>query len=252
MSGYGIPIVPALESDLPPWSQIKRVAMFKAALSLQNVAATSETLDELECIYTSGGTLQKMNEACKRSVIPALGAMESRWRLLIFETAQKIQMSVALAERDAEMYPRHAADLPYFRISMILDDCKRSPHAWLDGFAARWDDDVWKVLRPPFGWGCACTIRKVGPPKPLPDFEPAMPGMGRVPEDVLRAATGWLAAIPHYLWDRTVVPKRPHVQPERWPESDDHLRPTDAERELLRSYGISVQMNKGQSTEGEN
>jgi len=214
--------------------------MFRASLRLQGIETSTEAVEELERIYSSTRTLGEMDRVCKESEVPGLSLMSWSWRTAVFQTAQSIQSGAASAERTAEMYPRQASNFPYLRIWMILDGCMRSPHAWLDGFAAKWDDEVWKVLIPPFGWECGCMIRMMGRPVQSESFEPALPGIDRVPKDVLRAATDWMDRNPRYLWDRTIVPKRPHVPAERWPEDPDFLKPTEKELEILRSYGISV------------
>jgi hypothetical protein len=235
-----IPIVPLQVWDLPNWSEMRRAVMFRAALDLQKIEAKEEAVLELEEIYLAGPPLGKMDQACKCSKNPTLASMSWDWRLAIFHTAMMIQASAASLERTEQMYPRHAEGFPYLRISLILEDCKRSPHAWLDGFAAKWDDEVWKVLRPPFDWSCGCMVRMAARPVAMPEFEPAQPGMPRVPPDVLHAATGWMARYPRYLWDRKFIPKRPHVTPAPWPEDPLAFRSTEEERTLLRHYGISV------------
>jgi hypothetical protein len=240
MSVYGIPVIPTSPFDLPPYTQIRRMAMFRAALGLQKIGPSEDAVQELERTYSLGLPQHKLDQLWKESQIPEIRAISWLWRIAMFYTAQKILMGSADYERTMAMYPSQAQNFPYFRISMILDDCKRSPHAWLDGFAAKWDDEVWKVLKPPFGWECGCMVRMVGRPIMSPAFEPARPGMDRVPQDVLRAATGWMARNPRYLWDKSIVPKRAYVPPDRWPEDPDLLRPTEEERALLKHYGVSV------------
>lgn len=221
--------------------------MFRAALCLQHFEPVESTVDELERIYCSGVSFYKMDQMCAASLVIDVAAISSRWRLTMLSTAQHIQGAYARAERTANQYPRMAVSFPYWRIWLITDECKRSPHAWLDGFAAKWNDEIWKVLHPPFGWDCGCMIQMVCDDSVPLGIEPLQPSLQRLPSDVLRAATGWMAMNPEYLWNRSLLPKRPYVPAERWPTDIARCGPSEEERAILRRYGISVRAMESSS-----
>jgi len=237
---YGIPVIEPIISDLPPWAKLWRMAMFRDALKLQDLDPTHGAIEELERIYTLGLRFDKTLEACKESLVPQVAGMSSRWRMTTMLTAQKMQLSAGNHERIFSMYPRHASSFPYLRIILLLDHCKRSPHTWLDGFAAKWDDDIWKILKPPFGWECGCFLRMVSDDAVPRGVEPLQPAMERIPNDVVRAVIGWKATSPVYLWDRNSKPKWPHVVPENWRSDSARMGTAEKNRALLKSYGITV------------
>ena len=237
-----IPIIPAEPFDLPSFSRIKRLSMFKAALRLQNIEPTVQVIDELNRTFEDGFEMRKIDRAWKDSAVPDVRNISWRWRTIMIDTTLKIMASYSQAERRAGMYPRHAESFPYFRVLMILEDCKRSPHAWLDGFAARWNDEIWKVLQQPFGWECGCMIRMVSDSEIPLGIEPLQPGLDRVPKDVLRSSIGWLDHNPSYLWDKSILPTRPHIPAEHWPDDPMRRGPTVQQSAILKRYGISVQI----------
>lgn len=237
-----IPVIPPEPFDMPNWTQARRKEMFRAALKLQGISSSEIVIEALDKTYSVGASLQELDQAWKELEIPEIKALTWRWRITMAVTAMHIQSACMHLERNLGMYSRHAAGFPYWRVSMILDSCRRSPHAWLDGFAAKWNDDVWKFLTPPFGWECGCIISMVSDSSVPLGLEPLQPGIERVPDDVLRGATEWMDESPDYLWDRSIAPTRPYVPAEPWPDDPSRMGPTDEQRALLRHYGISVEI----------
>lgn len=220
--------------------------MFRAALRLQGIAPTDPAVAEMDRAYIAGGRIHEMQRRLQESAIPQVQTMTARWRLTVILTAGKIQLAFRSAQERAQLYPRHALDMPYWRVRIITEECKRSPHNWLDGFAARWDDEVWKVLSPPFGWECSCMIQPQSLDCLPSGLEPLQPSLQRVPKDVLNACVRWMVRAPKYLWDPSTFPMRPYVPAERW-QMDPSRTSSEGDKALLRRYGISVELTHSSS-----
>jgi hypothetical protein len=82
--------------------------------------------------------------------------------------------------------------MPYLNIWTVTDQCKQSRHAHLNNFAAVWSDDVWKVLKPPFDWECACMIQIAISPYPFSEAEALKAGLPRIDAKTLTAVSCWM------------------------------------------------------------
>jgi len=237
--------IPVIHSpfELPEYTRTRRRAMFHSALRLQKIDTADAVVAELDRLYCLGGQIHEIIRRWRDWPLPETQSIQPRWRLAMIVTAGEIQSSFRRTQDRLALYPRMTHSLPYWRVMTVTDGCKRSPHNWLDGFAARWDDAIWKVLEPPFGWECGCLINPIWKADLPWGLEPLQAGIGRVPKDVLRAAVGWMARSQLYLWDKSISPRRPHVPAEKW-KADPIFLSSEEDRALLTKYGISIEITK--------
>lgn len=53
----------------------------------------------------------------------------------------------------------NVASRPYWQYNAIMDSRTRPAHAALHGRIFRWDDPIWRVIFPPNGYRCRCSVR---------------------------------------------------------------------------------------------
>jgi SPP1 gp7 family putative phage head morphogenesis protein len=75
--------------------------------------------------------------------------------------------------------PAVAAALPIWQYHTVEDSHVRPAHAALDGFAAQYDDPVWRRIYPPCGYNCRCSVSAMSP-SDAPD-DASSPGLPRIP-----------------------------------------------------------------------
>ncbi len=133
-----------------------------------------------------------------------------------------------------------ANSVSFFQIKTFGDNCRRSRHAQLEGFAALSNDPVWKIIREPLDWECHCRIQ-MSDELDLPlDVDPFKPGIERLPLKLLQDCTSWMPRRPKHLLDCSPVPPCPTVETRKWYPSP---RKTKEEYEaILNRHGISIKV----------
>ncbi len=89
--------------------------------------------------------------------------------------------------------------LPYWQLFTAGDGLVRPSHQALDLFVARFDDPVWKVIFPPIGFGCRCTVVALDAEDASGILGPYLdvPGLQRIParaQEVLTFRLLWRTA----------------------------------------------------------
>jgi SPP1 gp7 family putative phage head morphogenesis protein len=69
--------------------------------------------------------------------------------------------------------------LPIWQYHTVEDSHVRPAHAALDGFAAQYDDPVWRRIYPPCGYNCRCSVSAMSPGDAPGDAQ--LPGLPRIP-----------------------------------------------------------------------
>lgn len=143
-----------------------------------DVALIEKIQKALIDVMQSGGTLrdfeQKVNQLTSDAGVEDLAA---------FQLSTVFQTNVMRAYQNGKFEqmrdPAVTTALPFWMYRTAGDLRVRPAHAALDGFAAKWDDPVWRRLYPPTGFNCRCTVTAEGPDDV--GEEASQPGLDRIP-----------------------------------------------------------------------
>jgi SPP1 gp7 family putative phage head morphogenesis protein len=124
---------------------------------LSNDRLVGQVQSELERLLRNGGTLSDFRRAVDRVTSKAGVEDLSRFHTeTVFRT--NIQTAYSAGRLEQQLDPDVTSVMPVLIYRTVGDDRVRPNHAAMDGFFARFDDDVWRLWYPPAGFNCRCSV----------------------------------------------------------------------------------------------
>lgn len=134
-----------------------RPAAFTVA-GIRSVALIEMLQREILSNLCDGSIFRDFYSASLVHFARALERPPSRWRLEVLYRTTTAQ-SYAAGHAAGMVHPDVRLALPWWWYSTVGDSRVRRSHQALNGFVARWDDPVWRMILPPNGPCCRCKVR---------------------------------------------------------------------------------------------
>jgi hypothetical protein len=109
-----------------------------------------------------------------------------------------VGLNCARTHSSRDLGPYVEAHFPFRRL-LCSGGVFCASHKQLDGFIALRDDDVWRAILPPNSWGCGCLIQRLSVDDGLLRPDVSLPGIIRLPPEILRSCTDWQETDPTNL-----------------------------------------------------